>query len=92
MLPAKKKYLPICKSFGISWSNKSICRPCKQLQTHFGDKVYQTVIPRNVRLAEAPSYGEPAISYDPDSKGSKAYLALADEMLELAKAKTAATA
>ena len=64
----------------------------KQLQTHFGDKVYQTVIPRNVRLAEAPSYGEPAISYDPDSKGSKAYLALADEMLELAKAKTAATA
>jgi chromosome partitioning protein len=64
----------------------------KQLQTHFGDKVYKTVIPRNVRLAEAPSYGEPAISYDPDSKGSKAYLALADEMLELAKAKLAATA
>ena len=64
----------------------------KQLQTHFGDKVYKTVIPRNVRLAEAPSYGEPAISYDPNSKGSKAYMALADEILDLAKAKLAATA
>lgn len=64
----------------------------KQLQTHFGDKVYTTVIPRNVRLAEAPSYGEPAISYDPSSKGSKAYLALADEILQLAKANLAATA
>ena len=56
----------------------------KQLQTHFGDKVYQTIIPRNVRLAEAPSYGEPAIIYDPASKGAKAYLALADEILQLA--------
>ncbi len=64
----------------------------KQLQTHFGDKVYQTVIPRNVRLAEAPSYGEPAISYDPSSKGAKAYLALADEILLLAKNRLAATA
>jgi chromosome partitioning protein len=54
----------------------------RQLQTHFGDKVYSTMVPRNVRLAEAPSYGEPAISYAPDSKGAKAYLALADEMLE----------
>ena len=53
----------------------------KQLQAHFGDKVYCTIIPRNVRLAEAPSYGEPAIIYDPSSKGAKAYLALADEML-----------
>lgn len=64
----------------------------KQLQTHFGDKVYKTVIPRNVRLAEAPSYGEPAISYDPSSKGSKAYLDLADEMLQLKKKPLAATA
>jgi len=55
----------------------------KQLQTHFGEKVYNTIIPRNVRLAEAPSYGEPAIIYDPSSKGAKAYLALADEMLEV---------
>lgn len=54
----------------------------KQLQTHFGDKVYKTIIPRNVRLAEAPSYGEPAISYDPESKGAAAYLQLADEILQ----------
>lgn len=57
----------------------------KQLQTHFGSKVYDTVIPRNVRLAEAPSYGEPAISYDPASKGAKAYMKLADELLKLAQ-------
>jgi len=56
-----------------------------QLQTHFGDKVYKTVIPRNIRLAEAPSYGEPVIKYDPSSRGAKAYLALADEILKLAK-------
>lgn len=64
----------------------------KQLQTHFGEKVYNTVIPRNVRLAEAPSYGEPAISYDPSSKGAKAYMALADEILKLATNKMAASA
>ena len=52
-----------------------------QLQTHFGDKVYRTIIPRNVRLAEAPSYGEPAIDYSPESKGAEAYLSLADEIL-----------
>jgi len=55
----------------------------RQLQSHFGNKVYETVIPRNVRLAEAPSYGEPAIDYAPNSKGAKAYIALADEMLAL---------
>lgn len=60
----------------------------KQLQTHFGDRVYKTLIPRNVRLAEAPSYGEPAIVYDPSSKGAMAYLALADEMLKLSARKT----
>ena len=43
----------------------------KQLQNHFGDKVYQTVITRNVRLAEAPSYGESAITYAPNSKGGR---------------------
>jgi chromosome partitioning protein len=53
-----------------------------QLETHFGDKVYRTLIPRNVRLAEAPSYGVPAVVWDPESKGAQAYLALADEMLE----------
>ncbi|PXA66627.1 MULTISPECIES: ParA family protein [Vibrio] len=52
-----------------------------QLKKHFGNKVYRTVIPRNVRLAEAPSHGKPAMYYDKHSAGSKAYLALAGEML-----------
>ena len=52
-----------------------------QLQQHFGDKVYRTVIPRNVRLAEAPSYGVPVLYHDRLSKGTKAYLALAGELL-----------
>ena len=55
-----------------------------QLQQHFGDKVYRTVIPRNVRLAEAPSYGVPVLELDKASKGAKAYLALAGEMLNRA--------
>lgn len=53
-----------------------------QLKNHFGDKVYSTIIPRNVRLAEAPSYGKPALEYDKRSKGARAYLALANEVLE----------
>lgn len=52
-----------------------------QLQQHFGDKVYRTVIPRNVRLAEAPSYGVPVLFHDAQSKGTQAYLALAGELL-----------
>jgi chromosome partitioning protein len=52
-----------------------------QLLKHFGDKLYNTIIPRNVRLAEAPSFGKPVISYDLHSKGAQAYLALAGEML-----------
>ena len=52
-----------------------------QLLKHFGDKVYRTIIPRNVRLAEAPSHGQPVITYDRSSTGSLAYLALAGEML-----------
>jgi chromosome partitioning protein len=52
-----------------------------QLQQHFGNKVYRTVIPRNVRLAEAPSYGVPVLYHDKASKGSLAYLALAGELL-----------
>jgi chromosome partitioning protein len=52
-----------------------------QLLKHFGDKLYNTIIPRNVRLAEAPSYGKPVISYDLQSKGAQAYLALAGELL-----------
>ncbi|AHF02525.1 chromosome partitioning protein ParA [Marichromatium purpuratum 984] len=52
-----------------------------QLITHFKDKVYRTIIPRNVRLAEAPSHGMPAQLYDPSSKGAIAYMALASEVL-----------
>jgi len=52
-----------------------------QLMEHFGDKVYRTIIPRNVRLAEAPSHGMPIITYDRSSRGALAYLALAGEML-----------
>ncbi len=52
-----------------------------QLESHFGDKVYKTVIPRNIRLAEAPSYGLPALVYDKTSKGAVAYLDLAKEII-----------
>ncbi|MDC1113892.1 AAA family ATPase [Methylophilaceae bacterium] len=52
-----------------------------QLSSHFGPKVYETIIPRNVRLAEAPSHGKSVISYDKSSKGAKAYLNLAKEIL-----------
>ena len=55
-----------------------------QLVEHFGDKVYRTVIPRNVRLAEAPSHGVPALKFDQASKGAQAYLALAGEILNRA--------
>ena len=61
-----------------------------QLQQHFGNKVYRTVIPRNVRLAEAPSFGIPALYHDSQSKGTLAYLALAGEMLNNATAQVAA--
>ncbi|MDD2914569.1 MAG: ParA family protein [Gallionella sp.] len=62
-----------------------------QLKEHFGDKVYRTVIPRNVRLAEAPSFGVPALYHDKLSKGTQAYLALAGELLNNA-ARPAASA
>ena len=52
-----------------------------QLTRHFGDKVFRTVVPRNVRLAEAPSHGQPITLYDRDSRGAVAYLGLAGEIL-----------
>ena len=61
--------------------NRLTIEVSEQLSTHFGDIVYHTVIPRNVRLAEAPSHGMPVLSYDPRSQGAIAYLALAGEML-----------
>jgi chromosome partitioning protein len=52
-----------------------------QLKSHFGDKVFDTVIPRNVRLAEAPSYGLPGVIFDPSARGSQAFVAFATEMV-----------
>ena len=52
----------------------------EQLKAHFGDKVFETVIPRNVRLAEAPSYGQPGVVFDPASKGAQAFVHFAAEM------------
>jgi chromosome partitioning protein len=52
-----------------------------ELEKHFGDKLFRTVIPRNVRLAEAPSHGIPVLRLDRSSKGALAYLALAGELL-----------
>ncbi len=60
-----------------------------QLVSHFGEKVYDTVIPRNVRLAEAPSYGLPALIYDRKSRGALAYLALAGEILRKSRSQHA---
>jgi chromosome partitioning protein len=56
-----------------------------QLKEHFGEKVFDTLIPRNVRLAEAPSYGLPGLVFDPGSKGAQAFMTFAQEMLERAE-------
>jgi len=61
-----------------------------ELEKHFGDKVYRTVIPRNIRLAEAPSHGIPALKLEQKSKGALAYLALAGEMLRRMEARETA--
>ena len=53
-----------------------------QLKAHFADKVFDTVIPRNVRLAEAPSYGLPGVVFDPSARGSQAFIAFAEEMVQ----------
>lgn len=53
-----------------------------QLKAHFGDKVFDTVIPRNVRLAEAPSYGLPGVAFDPSARGSQAFVDFAQEMVQ----------
>jgi len=56
-----------------------------QLEQHFGDKVFRTIVPRNVRLAEAPSYGMPGVLFDRAAKGAQAYLAFAAEMIQRVK-------
>lgn len=58
----------------------------EQLKAHFGEKVFDTVIPRNVRLAEAPSYGQPGVVFDRSAKGAQAYVAAAREMVRRASA------
>ncbi len=63
-----------------------------QLIMHFGDKVFRTIIPRNVRLAEAPSFGRPVLFHDKDSRGALAYLALAGEMIRREEEEQAAAA
>jgi chromosome partitioning protein len=54
----------------------------EQLKLHFGDKVFDSVIPRNVRLAEAPSYGLPGVVFDPVAKGAQAYVEFAEELVK----------
>ncbi|HRP98407.1 MAG TPA: AAA family ATPase [Rhodocyclaceae bacterium] len=57
-----------------------------QLESHFGDKVFRAIVPRNVRLAEAPSHGMPGVVFDRNAKGAQAYLAFAEEMIERVRA------
>jgi chromosome partitioning protein len=59
-----------------------------QLEAHFGDKVFKTVVPRNVRLAEAPSHGMPGVIYDPGSRGAQAYIAFGAEVIDRVKSTT----
>ena len=61
--------------------NKLSDQVASDVREHLGDKVYRTVIPRNVRLSEAPSYGKPALVYDHRCAGSKAYMKLASELI-----------
>jgi chromosome partitioning protein len=60
----------------------------EEVRSHFGQKVYRTVIPRNVRLGEAPSFGKPIILYDIRSRGSEAYVSLAKEFIQRAESVT----
>jgi len=69
--------------------NKLSQQVTEQLCKYFGDKVYRTIIPRNVRLAEAPSHGLPVLHYDNASKGAQAYLALAGEILRRSESEQA---
>ena len=64
-------------------ARNNLCRDVEsQVREVFKDEVFRTVIPRNVRLGEAPSFGQPILRYDPTSKGAEAYLGLARQLLE----------
>jgi chromosome partitioning protein len=63
-----------------------------ELKKYFGDKLLETIIPRNIRLAEAPSYGKPVLLYDVRSRGAESYIRLAKELMSRIQAKTAAAA
>jgi len=65
--------------------NNLALQVARETREHFGDRVFRTVIPRNVRLSEAPSHGKPALLYDINSKGALSYLQLAEELLERIK-------
>ena len=82
----RKALYPSLKILGVvrtmyDGRNSLTIEVSKQLNKHFQEKVFKTLIPRNIRLAEAPSHGKSALDYDPDCKGSIAYIALADEIL-----------
>ncbi len=83
----RKKYNPYLDVEGVVFTMYAgrlnlTLQVVEQVKKYFGDKVYKTTVPRNVRLSEAPSYGEPINFYDPVSKGAEAYLDMADELLK----------
>ena len=67
------------KDIGHS-SNPKLAKQ-EELKSHFGDMVFTTVIPRNIRLSEAPSHGLPALLYDPESRGATSHVSLAREII-----------
>ncbi|WP_459616290.1 ParA family protein [Bordetella sp. 2513F-2] len=89
----KRVYMNINRDLHVIWLLRVMFDPrvtlqqqvSAQLEEHFGEKVFKTMIPRNVRLAEAPSYGMPGVVYDRQSRGAKAYLAFGAEMIERVK-------
>lgn len=83
----RKKYNPYLDVEGVVFTMYAgrlnlTLQVVEQVKKYFGDKVYKTTVPRNVRLSEAPSYGEPINIYDPASRGAEAYFEMADELLK----------